>query len=390
MAILKQSTAYTRMFVMISSTDHISPATGQTVSVNLSKAGATGAAAGGSVSEVDSTHMPGWYKIALTTTDTNTLGDLAYHCTGSAADPTDFVDQICGNILGDTLPVNAIQINGISAGSVASIAANIGTTQPFNFTGTGASAFVQSDLQNIGGAALGAHAAGMVPADVRDIAGSAVNTASAQLGVNAVNIGGHAVSLDGNNLLEVDVADWNGTAVSSPATAGIPDVNVKNWNNHTAQTDANNLPKVDLEDIAGNAVSTSSAQLGVNTVNIAGQAAVLDGNNLLKVDVEAVNGNTAAAQNVSKANQAIGRGTCAGGGSTTSIPTSAFSLGGSGVVSGQFDGRTIIFDANTTTASLRGQGTAIIGNTAGANPTFTVAASTLTTVPAAGDTFGVY
>ena len=56
-----------------------------------------------------------------------------------------------------------------------------------------------------------------------------------------------------------------GTAVSSPATAGILDVNLKN--------------------IANAAVSTSTAQLGVNAVNIAGTAATLDGNGLLKVDL---------------------------------------------------------------------------------------------------------
>jgi len=31
--------------------------------------------------------------------------------------------------------------------------------------------------------------------------------------------------------IDVDVTAWNGTAVSSPATAGIPEVNVKNINN---------------------------------------------------------------------------------------------------------------------------------------------------------------
>lgn len=126
-------------------------------------------------------------------------------------------------------------------------------------------------------------------------------------------------------------------------------VDVVKWNNQTAQTDANNLPKVDVEDI---------------------------------------NGNATAAQNVSKANQAIGRGTATTGGSTTSIPTSAWTPGGAGVVSGQFIGRTIIFDANTATAALQGQATTITANTAGATPTFTVTA--LTTAPSSGDTFGVY
>ena len=82
MALLKQSTTYTRSFLMVSSSDHVSGATGKTVTVNLSKAGGAFAAAGGTVTEIAN----GWYKIALTTTDTNTLGDLAYDCTATGCD----------------------------------------------------------------------------------------------------------------------------------------------------------------------------------------------------------------------------------------------------------------------------------------------------------------
>jgi len=75
---------------MVDSTDHVSGKTGLSPSVSISKVGGTFATAGGTVSEVGS----GWYKIALTATDTNTLGDLAYHITATGADPTDFVDQV--------------------------------------------------------------------------------------------------------------------------------------------------------------------------------------------------------------------------------------------------------------------------------------------------------
>lgn len=88
--LLKQSTAYTRVFLMIDSADHITGKTGLTVTVTLSKAGGAFGAAGGTVSEISS----GWYKIALTTTDTNTLGDLAFHCISTGADPTDFTDEV--------------------------------------------------------------------------------------------------------------------------------------------------------------------------------------------------------------------------------------------------------------------------------------------------------
>lgn len=123
MAVLKQSTAYTRMFLLVQSSDHITGLTAASPTVNLSKAGAAFAAAGGVVTEVAN----GWYKIALTTTDTNTLGDLAYHITATSADPTDFVDQVTANILGDTLPVNVLQING-----TAQTAADLGVLNSAN------------------------------------------------------------------------------------------------------------------------------------------------------------------------------------------------------------------------------------------------------------------
>lgn len=102
MAILAQSTAYTRSFKMIDSADHFSKKTGLTCAVNLSKAGGSFGAAGGTVTEVAN----GWYKVALNTTDTNTIGDLAYYITATGADDTDFCDQV------GPPPVNVIQLLG--------------------------------------------------------------------------------------------------------------------------------------------------------------------------------------------------------------------------------------------------------------------------------------
>src|SRR5438552_7411210 len=127
MALLKQSTAYTRTFKMIDSADHFSKKTGLTCTVNISKAGAAFGAAGGTVSEVAN----GWYKVALTTTDTNTLGDLAYYITASGADDTDFADQVTANILGDTLPVDVqtIKTQTVTCAAGVTVNVNVGTTQ---------------------------------------------------------------------------------------------------------------------------------------------------------------------------------------------------------------------------------------------------------------------
>jgi hypothetical protein len=44
------------------------------------------------------------------------------------------------------LDANVKNVNNVSASGVTTVSANVGTTQPVNFTGTGASAFVKSDL----------------------------------------------------------------------------------------------------------------------------------------------------------------------------------------------------------------------------------------------------
>lgn len=75
------------------------------------------------------------------------------------------------------------------------------------------------------------------------------------------------------------------------------------------------------------------------------------------------------------------RGVCTTGATTTSIPTSA--LTPSAAVTDQFKGRVVVFEAETTTANLRGQATVITASTSGG--TLTVQA--LSTACASGDRF---
>lgn len=97
-----------------------------------------------------------------------------------------------------------------------------------------------------------------------------------------------------------------------------------------------------------------------------------------------------AQTSLNKTTNAIARGTCTTGGSTTSVTTSALTIAGaaaSGVVADQFKGRTVLFDGDTTTAGLRGATASITANTASNTPTITVGA--LPATPASGDTFSV-
>ncbi len=87
----------------------------------------------------------------------------------------------------------------------------------------------------------------------------------------------------------------------------------------------------------------------------------------------------------------VGRGVVTAGATTSSVPTSGFSIANaaaSGVVSNQFASRAVLFDGNTTTAGLQGAAGTIIASTASNTPTFTLATA-LPATPVSGDTFSV-
>lgn len=84
--LIKQNqTARPLVFLMVNSTDHVSPKTGLTPTVTLSKNGAPFTSPAGGVSEIGN----GWYKVDGNSTDSNTLGPLLLHATAAGADPTD-------------------------------------------------------------------------------------------------------------------------------------------------------------------------------------------------------------------------------------------------------------------------------------------------------------
>jgi hypothetical protein len=87
---LVQSTAANVMVFMTDSADHIAGKTGLTLTITASKDGAAFASISPSVTE----RGDGWYNLALTTSHTDTLGDLALHVTSSGADPSDLVCRV--------------------------------------------------------------------------------------------------------------------------------------------------------------------------------------------------------------------------------------------------------------------------------------------------------
>lgn len=122
--------------------------------------------------------------------------------------------------------------------------------------------------------------------------------------------------------------------------------------------------------------------------NVAGSVASVTAR--VTANSDQVAGSASGATDLSKTTNAVARGTVTTGASTTSIPTSAFTLAGSaatGVVASQFVGRVVLFDGDTTTAGLRGAASVISASTASNTPTLTVAA--LPATPASGDTFSI-
>jgi hypothetical protein len=210
-------------------------------STSWSKDG-TRAATTNSAAEVDATNMPGLYKVTMTATETDciqgTLGGksstanvvliptmVAFDYLNTSAPATAGIPDVnVKNWNNQTAQTDAnnlpkVDVEDIAGSAVATGSAQLGVNVVNWHGGAVPAPNVTGeplvDLNHIAGAALSTHASGMVPADVRDIAGSAVATGSAQLGVNVVNIAGQAAALDANNLLKVDVEDINGNAVAA-------------------------------------------------------------------------------------------------------------------------------------------------------------------------------
>ncbi len=77
--------------------------------------------------------------------------------------------DVTGNVASD---VQTIKTQAVTCSAGVTVNVNVGTTQPLNFTGSAGSALVKTDMV--------------------DIAGSAVSTSSAQIGVNVINAAGTA------------------------------------------------------------------------------------------------------------------------------------------------------------------------------------------------------
>lgn len=112
----QSNSTYEIVFFVNLSSDHVTAATGKTVTVTLRKTGGgtSFTAASGSVTEIGN----GWYQLAANATDRNTLGDLIIHGTAAACDPVDFKvvilaqDPFATYVNADTKRINGATITG--------------------------------------------------------------------------------------------------------------------------------------------------------------------------------------------------------------------------------------------------------------------------------------
>lgn len=161
----------------------------------------------------------GYWTVALATVTGFTVGGIyAVIVNNTGASPTDQAREFqYGGAEGDLTvtagatgvaylqdDVTLIKTQTVTCAAAVTVNANVGTTQPVNYTGTGASALVKSDMV--------------------DVAGAAVSATTAQLGVNVVNVG--SVAQTGGDIypavtnIAVTGAALNKTAASELLTTG--------------------------------------------------------------------------------------------------------------------------------------------------------------------------
>lgn len=260
------------------------------------------------------------------------------------------------------------------------------------------------DVDAFGGTA-GTFSGGRPEVNTSHIAGSAVSTSSAQIGVNVVNAGGTAwgsgaitaASIAADAITAAKVADGTidaATFAAGAITATVIATGAIDADALAADAAAEIADAVWDEAAAGHVTAgTFGEQCGTDidailvdtgtTLDGRIPAALTAGGNM-KADVLAISGSTAAADNLEESTEAIAYGTIGTGSTTTSLVASSFTP--ASAVNDQFNGRTLIFKNDTTTAALRGQATTI-SDYDHASLTLTVAA--LTSSAVSGDTFAI-
>lgn len=188
---IPQSTSYVVMFKAYLSSDHVSEATGKTIAITISKAG--GAFGNPNAGATNATEVSsGWYKFTLDTTDTNTLGGLAYR--GAVAS----IDDVGGvlNVVAATPAVNVTQYGGTN-GTFSGGRPEVNVSHFGGSAGTFASGRPEVNVSHFGGTAGTFTVAGLPNVNTTHFGGGAATTASGRPEVNVSHFGGAAGTFSG-------------------------------------------------------------------------------------------------------------------------------------------------------------------------------------------------
>lgn len=129
---IKQSTACNVMIFMVDSSDHVTGMTGLTLSVSISKNGGAFSTISPTVTERGN----GWYNIALSSSDTDTLGDLVVRATATGADPAERVLNVVANVEADTYTIVNTNLDTTVSSRASQSSVNAIPTNPVLVTDT--------------------------------------------------------------------------------------------------------------------------------------------------------------------------------------------------------------------------------------------------------------
>jgi hypothetical protein len=202
-----------------------------------------------SAAEIDATNLPGRYKCTMTSTETDCIEGLL-DGKSSTANVVLIGAPVSFDYLNTSAPatagipdVNVKNMNNVAATSITTINANQGTTQPVNFTGTSTTALVKSDTV--------------------DIAGAAVSTSTAQIGVNVVtNADKTGYALAAGQKVDVDTIKTNpvvnaGT-VTFPTGATLASTTNITAGTITTTTNLTNLPAIPTNWLTATGIAASA------------------------------------------------------------------------------------------------------------------------------------
>ncbi len=165
----------------------------------------------------------------------------------------------------------------------------------------------------------------------------------------------------GTDVLDASMTQILGTAVSTPATAGVLDINLKNIANEAVSTSTAQLG-TNLVNIAGSAVSTSTAQIGVNVVQAGATAWASGAITAASIAADAIGASELAADAAAEIAAAVWKDTTAGDFTTVGSIGKDLFVGGiaPGAAGGHF-----IAGTNAATGITTALTANVIGNVTG-------------------------